>query len=677
MSLFDFLNKEPDVEKAMKLQVKASQNFQVAIDKFLKTVDTWEIGRGLDDDWDTEQAIQKGLKRNVWVYACCTKVAPDVATIPLTVEKKEGDEWVVDNNHELNDLFKHPSTNRTLKNIIRMGEYHLLLGGNAIVYHPIVSGKPKGMQTLHAGKVRPVPDDKGGYKTYQRKDDGAWQNIKDAPESILHVMYDDPDNPYWGLGRMQAANYVAAASTQAQEWNKNLMDNTVSSNLAFLFKKYLQKEQFTEQVDKISEMYAGAANAGKPIILDNEASIEDLTKTPKEMDFTKSQEQAMYAICSAFGVDPRLIGAKEFSGRAARQEAEKAYWMHTVIPEIQYWTEAMTLYYRQFYDNDIRINYDITNIEALQGEYKEKAETGKDLYDIGVTLDEINRRLELGLETDDIPDSDAPFGGKMRTLNDGPKSKKEQDREMLWKRKDGERRIWENKLVEKFAEGIEKDIDILSNAVSNGEIVSNYKKDITEGWEERLTVSYKALAEYFGDKAFEDMVNQIKSTSPDKTKQFDAEASEMAVWIRKVAREKAVSISDHTIERVREISAQAIEEGKSLSDAAKKVREDTSMWTEIDNSRAMTIARTEVASGIGKANQEARRQVKDEFGWEVKKEWLGVPDSRIRDSHARVDGETVPEDEIFSNGLQYPGDPFGRAEEVINCRCTTKDIVKR
>ena len=35
-----------------------------------------------------------------------------------------------------------------------------------------------------------------------------------------------------------------------------------------------------------------------------------------------------------------------------------------------------------------------------------------------------------------------------------------------------------------------------------------------------------------------------------------------------------------------------------------------------------------------------------------------------------LDGEIKPFDESFSNGLMYPGDINGTAEEIINCRCT-------
>jgi hypothetical protein len=56
------------------------------------------------------------------------------------------------------------------------------------------------------------------------------------------------------------------------------------------------------------------------------------------------------------------------------------------------------------------------------------------------------------------------------------------------------------------------------------------------------------------------------------------------------------------------------------------------------------------------------------------KEWISYIDDKTRDSHRNipqgVGGESVEIDGIFSNGLQYPGDPSGLGEEVINCRCT-------
>jgi hypothetical protein len=41
-----------------------------------------------------------------------------------------------------------------------------------------------------------------------------------------------------------------------------------------------------------------------------------------------------------------------------------------------------------------------------------------------------------------------------------------------------------------------------------------------------------------------------------------------------------------------------------------------------------------------------------------------------RPSHKAQDGEAVSLDDVFSNGLRWPGDGSGRTEELVNCNCT-------
>jgi uncharacterized protein with gpF-like domain len=58
----------------------------------------------------------------------------------------------------------------------------------------------------------------------------------------------------------------------------------------------------------------------------------------------------------------------------------------------------------------------------------------------------------------------------------------------------------------------------------------------------------------------------------------------------------------------------------------------------------------------------------------VAKTWLATNDSRTRITHAIANGQNVLISDTFSVGdtqLQFPGDPNGSPEEVINCRCTT------
>ena len=72
-------------------------------------------------------------------------------------------------------------------------------------------------------------------------------------------------------------------------------------------------------------------------------------------------------------------------------------------------------------------------------------------------------------------------------------------------------------------------------------------------------------------------------------------------------------------------------------------------------------------TGIYDTDTEAQRN-----GVEVYKTWLGIMDNRIRDSHAHLNGQTIPIDHVFHgfNGdLRYPHDPKAPPAETRRCRC--------
>lgn len=83
---------------------------------------------------------------------------------------------------------------------------------------------------------------------------------------------------------------------------------------------------------------------------------------------------------------------------------------------------------------------------------------------------------------------------------------------------------------------------------------------------------------------------------------------------------------------------------------------------------AARIARTEGHRIQCQSAMDAQREAR-ERGADIVKQWDATLDNRTRKSHQKVDGELRELDEMFSNGLMFPGDPQGTASEVINCRC--------
>ena len=82
------------------------------------------------------------------------------------------------------------------------------------------------------------------------------------------------------------------------------------------------------------------------------------------------------------------------------------------------------------------------------------------------------------------------------------------------------------------------------------------------------------------------------------------------------------------------------------------------------------IVRTEVNRIYSVQNFDTIRDIRNEVPGVMKK-WIAALDTRTRDSHIEVNEEVVGPDDHFSNGLLFPHDPAGPAEETINCRCRT------
>lgn len=92
--------------------------------------------------------------------------------------------------------------------------------------------------------------------------------------------------------------------------------------------------------------------------------------------------------------------------------------------------------------------------------------------------------------------------------------------------------------------------------------------------------------------------------------------------------------------------------------------------------RAESIARTEAMAALHQAQNEAIKQALDTGLVDqaaVTYVWRTAHDSRVRDTHAVMDGQEGKVGEFFTTGsgaqLEFPGDPNGPASEVVNCRC--------
>jgi hypothetical protein len=139
-------------------------------------------------------------------------------------------------------------------------------------------------------------------------------------------------------------------------------------------------------------------------------------------------------------------------------------------------------------------------------------------------------------------------------------------------------------------------------------------------------------------------------------------AADIAAQVaRKLRGEFDPDVMDAWLDRNAEIAAASI--NQSTRDSLGINDDPSAVFAALLTAGAVRYAATMVTSA---ANFGAKEGALAAGG--KTKTWIssGKPDSR----HASMDGQTVPLSENFSNGLAWPGDPDGGAEDNANCGCS-------
>jgi HK97 family phage portal protein len=217
----------------------------------------------------------------------------------------------------------------------------LLLHGNAFVrILEDGDGVPAELIALRPERVTVEADASGWPAAYVYRA-GAVKSRMAARDglgrpALVHLKSIHPLDDHYGLGCLGAAAGAVAIHNAATRWNKALLDNAARPSGALVHSspsgEAMGAEQFRRLRAELEDHYAGAINAGRPLMLDGDLKWQALSLTPADMDFVGLKEAAAREIALAFGVPPMLLGLPGDSTYANYREANRALWRLTVLP---------------------------------------------------------------------------------------------------------------------------------------------------------------------------------------------------------------------------------------------------------------------------------------------------------------------------------------------------------
>ncbi|MFA5991815.1 MAG: phage portal protein [Candidatus Doudnabacteria bacterium] len=621
-------------------------------------------GQPIYTNMSIEKATRDGYACSVYVYRGVRTIIQAASAIPWVALDRDGERIP---GHEFEKLMANPNPYFSGQDLIEFTIAHLCLGGNSLWQPMMVNGKPREFWLTMPDKVKPIP---GGdwISGWEVKGEGG-KSYTSPPETFLHFMQANPGNPYWGIGPLQAAARTVDTDNEAQDTQKVTMQNRAMPSGVLIPDVTIPADKFEQVKEQFKDMYKGNSERRAPWLLNAGMKWQQMSLSAVEMDFIASRLQNKRDIAAAFGISPIFLGDLEQSSYNNMAEARKALYQDVVIPMLDDIQATLNMRIAPLY-GDITIGYDLSGVAALRADFTAKVTQAQILWGMGVPFEQINNRLEMGFEKFEgwnrsyMPFSLMPVGKSMQ-LPVGRKSAgmSEEQKTAAWKRIDSRRIGWWGVVGDKMQELYESNGEILAGIKGKTpeqciNSASNALKDAEPEWEEKLSAVYMSLIEDFGTDVADDLGMRKKADEV-----FDPFTEAAIAWIKKNAAKTVTTIMETELEAVREIIQAGFGDGLSIQNISKQIRQyydDNSAW------KAARVARTEVAKAAGYGQQEAARQ----SGVVQTHTWLAARDDRTRDSHAFMDGETVPLGKPYSNGLMYPGDSSGSADEVINCRCT-------
>jgi hypothetical protein len=192
---------------------------------------------------------------------------------------------------------------------------------------------------------------------------------------------------------------------------------------------------------------------------------------------------------------------------------------------------------------------------------------------------------------------------------------------------------------------------------------------------EPMERAYRIVWSRVGNEFAKRTARQIEAENKRITATENDYRDSLMAYLTAIGAERVVNVNQTTIDKLRAIITNAVNQGKSIPETVRLIQSDFNVMAQY---RAERIARTEI---IGASNRGAM-EAANATGLTLKKIWISTRDDRTRSfekgdeyDHMALDGVEVELHENFMpgnvpGGVSMPGDLDAPAGFVINCRCT-------
>lgn len=311
------------------------------------------------------------------IYSAANLRARSVSGVPVKafrgrdVEKQEvTDGLVVDLLHKVNPFW-------TFQRLMRMTDLCMSLWGEgfwAVNRGLNGRGQPREIWWLKSDRVSVVthPTDYVSQFLYQPANGGP--RVEFLPSEVVWFRYPNPLDEWAGLAPMNAARLSADTSHSMMTSNRNLFRNGMQMGGLIAPKSATYTEEQAKALEgKLEDRLQGVDKAHRWAVLRFEASVNQMSVSPKDAEFIAGLNITLRRVCNAFGVPSPLLNDLEHATLANLKELLRALWELTLVPDLKFYAADLEEQFLPMFRVGRgvsllpdHIEFDVSGVPALQ-----------------------------------------------------------------------------------------------------------------------------------------------------------------------------------------------------------------------------------------------------------------------------------------------------------------------
>lgn len=480
-----------------------------------------------------------------------------------------------------------------------------------------------------------------------------------------------PGNPAGYISPISALRQTLEEQIQAGRFRKELWRSSGRLNAQIIRPKDVQpwgEEAKKRWIEAFREAWGpGGSKAGAIPLLEDGMEIKPFTTSFKEQQWAESIKLSREAVAAAYGINPSLVWHSDTQTYASSKDNARALYAECLGPVLQMLQQRINSFLLPMIGADptTYVEFDLT--EKLKGSFEERASILQASVG-GPWLTRNEARADNNLPP--IEGGDALIV-PLNVVEGGQASPQDTHmnqnsaKEMLIKAAqekvlnvyptDEEQEAVTEVLSKFFKRQAQSVLPKIGAKAATWWDTRRWDKELADDLEpimrEIAADHGKAMAEALGtDFSVENIVN----------------------YIRKAAEARAKIINEETYKKLREALERQTEAEEEEPDEEPPAEHEFGQ-REGPEAVELGLLLTKWLSwwGTKEAHEQGKRQGSKK---QVLKRWHTGP--KARETHAAMDGQTVPIDERFSNGADWPGDDSLTPDESCGCNCSTDVIIK-